>query len=555
VNRSCARPDRLRQGYGDPPKLYAEAEGRAEAAIARCGIGPSLRLGRAVAVALLSCTACIERPVDNPNIIVVSTINAPNNLDPRVGTDEVSGKIAQVIFSTLADLDDRLRVVPGGITERIDNPDPKSYIFALRRGVYFHDGHELTADDVVYTFRSLLDPNFISPKKGAFGAVKSVDAIDRYTVEFTLKEPFASFLVNLFAVGIIPAGSGASVRERPIGTGPYKFVRYAVDDHVELAAFEQYFGGRPQNDGIIVKIMPDDIMRGLELRTGAVDLVINDIAPDIVHQLRQEKQLQTIDAPGLDYQYIGLNMRDPILTDVRVRQAFAHAIDRQAIVEHLRRGLARPADALIPSVSWAYTPDVHTFPYDPGRARALLDQAGYPDPDGDGPLPRLRLRLKASNAEYYRLQAAVIQQDLRRVGVALDVRTYEFATLYADVLSGNFQMVTMQWIGGAVADPDILYRIFHSSQIPPAGFNRGHFSNPHVDAMLDRARRSTDQAERLELFAEVQRVVAQEVPYISLWHRRNVAVAQRTLTGLRLTPIADYLFLKDVARVRSAAAN
>ena len=158
-----------------------------------------------------------------------------------------------------------------------------------------------------------------------------------------------------------------------------------------------------------------------------------------------------------------------------------------------------------------------------------------------------------SNTEFNRLQSSVIQQDLGRVGIALDVRTYEFATLYADVLSGNFQLFTLQWTAGALADPDILRRVFHSGQVPPAGFNRGRYSNPRVDALLDEASEAADQERRLALYGEVQRIVAADVPYISLWHKTNVAVAQRGIAGVHLTPLADYYFLKDVSRVAAPA--
>jgi peptide/nickel transport system substrate-binding protein len=489
--------------------------------------------------------ACLQRAVDNPNVIIVSLTTGPNNLDPRVGTDDTSQKISQLIYSSLMTLDDQLRVVPG-IAERLGQIDPLTYVATLRQGVRFHDGHELTSADVVYTFRSFLDPSFVSARKGAYRSLAAVDARDRYTVVFVLKEPFVSFPSSL-VMPVVPEGAGAELQQRPVGTGPYRFVRYTVDDRVELAPFDEYFGGRPANDGLVMRVIPDEIMRGLELRKGTLDLIINDIGPDIVHQL-EDDGLAVTTAPGADYQYIGLNLRDPVLQDVRVRRALAYAIDRQAIVDHLRRGLAIPANGLLPPISWAYTPDVMSFVHDPDRARALLDEAGYPDPrDGN---PRLRLTLKVSNIEFNRLQSAVIQQDLRQIGVALDVRTYEFATLYADVLSGNFQMFTLQWVGGALADPDILRQIFHSAMMPPSGFNRGYFNNPEVDRLLDEASRSTDQTQRLRLFARVQRVLAEEVPYISLWTKTNFAVSQPTLAGVRLTPTADFFFLKDVARVR-----
>ena len=161
---------------------------------------------------------------------------------------------------------------------------------------------------------------------------------------------------------------------------------------------------------------------------------------------------------------------------------------------------------------------------------------------------RMRLTLKTQNLEFPRLQATVIQQNLARVGVDLDVRTYEFATMYQDVLNGNFQLYTLQWVGGALIDPDILRRVFHSNQIPPAGFNRGHFSDPHVDALLDEASRSTDETRRRALFGEAQRAIAEQAPYITLWCKINNVVAQNTLDGIHLSPIADYTFLKDVAR-------
>jgi peptide/nickel transport system substrate-binding protein len=414
--------------------------------------------------------------------------------------------------------------------------------------VKFHDGHELTSADVVYTFRSLLAPGFVSSLRGAFRAVDSVDARDRYTVVFNLKQPFPTFPGNLVLPPIGPDGAGPSFRDQPIGTGPYKFVSYAVDDRLELAAFADYYGGRPRNDGVVFRFVPDDIMRGLELRKGTMDLVINDIAPDIVHQLERAPTLRTARSPGTDYQYVGINHRDPILRDLRVRRALAHAVDYDAIIEHLRRGLAYPATGIMPPVSWAFEPDVFRFTHDPALARRLLDEAGYRDPDGDGPGMRFTLSLKVSNIEFNRLQSAVIQQNFRAVGVDLDIRLYEFATLYADVLKGNFQLYFLQWTGGYAADPDIMRRVFHSEQIPPSGFNRGYYRNPHVDALLDRASASADNDERLRLYREVQKVLATDVPYLSLWNKTNYAVSQRSLDGVRLKPAADLLFLKDVAR-------
>lgn len=504
----------------------------------------------AVVAVLASAPACIERQPEDPQAIVVTMTTGPNSLDPRFGTDDASAKVHQLLFDNFMELDEHLRVAPR-LAASLEHPDPLTYIATLRRGVRFHDGHELTAADVVFTFGKFLEADFVSPRKGGYRELASVKASDPYTVVFTLKRPFQSFPINLI-MPIVPADAGAGLRDHPVGTGPYRFVRHDVDDRIVLEANRDYWAGAPKNGGLILKIVPDDVMRGLELRKGTVDLVVNDIAPDIVHQLRERDGLQVVQSPGLDYQYVGLNLQDKILSDVRVRQALAHAIDKGAIVEYLRRGLAVPAHGMLPPLSWAAAPTVPVFAHDAAKARSLLDEAGCPDPDGDGPATRFTLTLKVSNIEFNRLQSSVIQQDFRAIGVALDVRTYEFATLYADVLAGNFQLFTLQWTAGALADPDILRRVFHSSQVPPAGFNRGRYSNPRVDDLLDRAAEELDQATRLQLYEEAQQLIAADVPYISLWYKTNVAVAQRDLSGIRLTPLADFYFLKDVARVASA---
>jgi peptide/nickel transport system substrate-binding protein len=498
----------------------------------------------AAAAFLAASQGCSTSTGPSNGIITVAVPSSPNNLDPRIGTDEVSQKIQQLVFTTLLALDDELRVV-GGLATGWVTPNPTTYVVSLRRGVRFHDGHELTADDVVYTFESFLDPEFISPRKGAYRMLAGVRAVDPYTVEFTLKEPFGSFPINL-VMPIVPKGAGADLRRHPVGTGPYRFVELAPDDHVTLAPFPSHFLGGPRNAGVTIKVVPDDMMRGLELRKGSVDIVVNDLAPDIVHQLESDPDLTVTRAPGTDYAYLGFNLRDPLLEDRRVRHAIGYALDRDAIAKYLRRGLATPAIGILPPVSWAFAPDVFRFALDTERAKRLLDEAGHPDPDGDGPLPRLRMSLKVSNNEFNRLQSAVIQQNLREVGIEVDVRSYEFATLYADVLKGAFQMFTLQWVG--VSDPDMLRRVFHSRQMPPAGFNRGFFSNPEADRAIDAATASTDEAERRRLYVEAQRIVAEEAPYISLWYKTNVAVARASLRDVRLTPTAEFTFLRDVVK-------
>lgn len=501
-----------------------------------------------LSLVLLAIGSCSQKRAYPPGIIVVATANAPANFDPRVGSDEASQKIHQLVYDDLMRIDDNLQVVPE-LAETLTNPEPTKYIATVRKGVRFHDGRALTARDVAFTFNSFLDPNFSSPRKGAYRLLQSVRAVDDYTVEFILKEPAGSFPINL-VMGIVPEGAPVSIAENPVGTGPYKFVSYSADDRVVLAANREYWDGAPANDGVVLKVVPDETMRGLELRKGSADIVVNDLAPDVIHTLVNEGAVAVETAPGVDYAYIGFNMRDPLLQDVRVRQAIGFAVDREAIVKYLRRGMASVAAGIIAPLSWAYAEDAFAFTHDPARARQLLDEAGYRDPDGPGGQPRLRLSIKTSTSEVYRVQAAVIQRDLADVGIELDIRSMEIATLFSDIIGGNVQLYTLQWVG--ITDPDMLRRVFHSREFAPAGLNRGHYKNAQVDELLDLATRSTDQAKRKVLYTEVQRIVAREAPYIGLWYKTNAVVYQRSLKGVTLSPNADYSFLRLVSRAAAS---
>jgi peptide/nickel transport system substrate-binding protein len=354
-------------------------------------------------------------------------------------------------------------------------------------------------------------------------------------------------------MGIVQDGSGATNARKPIGTGPYRLSEFVPDDHVAVTAFDQYFAGRPRNDGLVLKVIPDDTMRGLELRKGTVDLIVNDLSPDIVWQLQREGRVRVETAPGTDYAYIGLNLNDPVLNHGEVRKAIGYAIDRDAIVKYLRRGFATTAVGIVPPMSWAFERNVFDFTHDPAKAVQLLDAAGFPDPDGPGPLPRFRLSLKTSTTEVYRIQAAAIQHDLARVGIAVDVRSSEFQTLSADVLRGNFQMYTLQFVG--VTDPDILRLVYHSQQVPPTGLNRVRYRNPDVDHLIEGASAAADDEERKKLYGQAQQRIADDVPYIPLWDKTNVAIFQPNIHGVTLSPIADFTFLKDVYRQPNGSSS
>jgi peptide/nickel transport system substrate-binding protein len=275
------------------------------------------------------------------------------------------------------------------------------------------------------------------------------------------------------------------------------------------------------------------------LRKGSGDVGINSLTPDMVLTLSHEPNLVVERDRGTEVQYLGFNLRDPVLRDVRVRQAVAYALDRKPMIDYLWRGQAQEARSVLPPQSWAYNRDVPAYEHDPAKARQLLDEAGYPSVNG----VRFHLTMKTSTNEGTRLIVAVLQQQLREVGIALDIRSFEPATFLSDVIHGAFQLYSLRWIGGN-EDPDIFEYVFHSAKFPPNGANRGYYSNPKVDALIDRARREVNPAVRKQLYAEVQRILAEELPYIDLWYLDNVLVHTRRVRNIKMNPAGNYDFLR-----------
>ena len=476
----------------------------------------------------------------DPNTLVMIIESSPTNLDPRVGIDAQSERLDSLIFDDLLSRGDDLNVAPG-LAESWTIPDPLTYVFHLHQGVTFHDGRPLTSRDVKWTFDSLLQGKIHSTKAANYKFVDHIDAPDDFTVIFHLKEPDSPLLWNLSdgAIGIVPYGSGDEITLHPIGSGPFKFVSAETDREVIVERNEHYWGEEPKLQRIRFAVVPDETTQALELRKGSGDIAINSLTPDTVVTLARERNLVVEHAPGTRLAYMGFNLRDDILKDVRVRRAIAYALDRQPMIEYLWRGQAEPARSILPTQSWAYNGDVPPYEHDPEKANQLLDEAGYPRTNG----VRFHLTMKTSTDASTRLMVAVMQQQLRDVGIALDIRSFEFATFFSDVQHGAFQIYSLRWIGGN-EDPDIFEYVFHSSKIPPNGANRGYYSNPKVDDLIDQARREVDLNRRKPIYAEVQKILADDLPYINLWYLDNVLVHTRRVRNLRLNPAGNFDFLR-----------
>ena len=383
--------------------------------------------------------------------------------------------------------------------------------------------------------------------------VASIDAPDDATVVFHLREPYASFLWNLTrpGIGIVPHGSGPEMAQHPIGTGPFRFVSMKADEEIVLDRNPNYFaeaapvkaGANSLNiERIRFRIVPDAIVRALELRKGSADAEINSLTPDMTATLGKESGIVADEQPGTPLAYVAFNFEDPILAHREVRQALAYATDRATIIRYLLRGQARAASSLLPPNHWAFEPNVRQYDFNPALAEQLLDAAGYPR-GADG--VRFHLTLKTSTDESTRLYAAVLADQWKRVGVAMELKSLEFATFYADITRGSFQLYTQRWVGGN-NDPDMFEYVFSSKKVPPDGANRGHYRNSQLDALLDRARVEMDREKRKAILSQVQKIVAEDEPYINLWYPDNVCVHRARVTDVEIPPSGDYEFLAGV---------
>jgi len=477
----------------------------------------------------------------DPRTVVFLIESSPTNLDPRVGTDGQSEHIDELLFDGLVARDASFHFTPA-LAERWEQTDPLTLKFHLRSGVRFHDGHVLSARDVVWTIDSMRTGAVITPKAASYASVDTVEAADPLTVIFHLKHADNYLLTNLStgAIGIVPEKSGRDFWKHPVGTGPFRFVSQQIDQDVLIERNPSSWSVTPKIERVRFAVVPDAITESLELEKGSGDVAINSLPMDSLPVLAQRSNLQVEDAGGTQIQYLAFNMRDPLLQDVRVRQALACAIDRNLIIRTLMGGHAQPALSLLPSKHWAWTGDVARYDYDPGRTERLLDEAGHRKGNAG---VRFHLTMKTSNAEDVRLLAAVLQQQLARVGIALDLRSYEFATFYSDVTRGAFQMYSLRWIGGN-EQPDIFSYAFSTARFSPKGANRGHYSNPHLDALLDDAAESGDAAKRRTDYVEAQQILARDLPVLNLWYIDTVIVHSRRLTDVVPIPSGSYAFLE-----------
>lgn len=475
---------------------------------------------------LLTLGGC-RAPQEGALVFAIAT--APASLHPLLATDAVSERINALLYRPLVEFDAQEHPVAGLVRWRM--LDPRHYELQLAPvSTHFSDGTPVTLADIRATLRQARD----LPASPHASTLKNIQSVEQRQAKLlvTLSDPDPRLPEKLH-LGVAPARllkQAGRLARAPLGSGPFVLVRWTRDGGVLL---------RRRRDGLEIRfaVVPDPTMRALKLLRGEAHLVQNDLPYEMYPVLERDPSIDLQEVPGTTFSYLGFNLLDPVTGDLRVRRAIAHAIDRQAIVQHLFMGHATLAEALLTPDHWATRKGLGGYAHDPDKARALLAQLGY------GPGRPLRLSYKTSTDPFRLRVAAVLQAQLRAVGIDLHISSNEWGTFFGDIKAGRFQMYSLSWVG--IRSPDIFRHVFHSDSLPPGGANRGRYRSPEVDALIERAGQLPESQAR-PLYWRIQERIHHDLVYVPLWHENNLLLS-RGLDDARPEPDGSYRFLERVS--------
>jgi peptide/nickel transport system substrate-binding protein len=487
-----------------------------------------------------------RHPWTQPEVLRVDDWANPNSLNPLLASNTSDNFLAGLAFDLLVTVDDKGNDVPdlaatvptlanGGIAK-----DGRTVTYHLRKNVKWQDGVPFTAKDVKFSWQAVMNPNNNVVERRGYDVVSSVDTPDPYTVIFHLKEAFAPFVDTVFGesddpfrvvpehiLAKYPNINRAPFNALPIGTGPFKVVKWVHGDHVEFVANDDYFKGKPKLRRIVVRFVTDDNTREASLRSHSADL-LNDISFPIVRDLRSAANVRVLLPGSPAYESIDLNLKRPPLDDVRVRRALAYGIDAASITRDNTYGAADLATEDIAKSSWAYDPNVTIYAYDSAKAAQLLEAAGWKTgADGIRSKNGKRLELQLVYGQgnpTSQVIGAEVQSELRRIGVDLSIKSYNYTLLYATqqlggiLLGGKYDLGLYAWIAGI--DPDDSQQ-FMCAYVPPNGNNIANYCNKQFDAAENVALHSFDRNVRKAAYAKTQALLAQDVPVLFLYYPKR----------------------------------
>jgi peptide/nickel transport system substrate-binding protein len=436
------------------------------------------------------------------------------SLDPRTQRETTGYRINNLIYSGLVQLDGSLQPVPD-LATKWEKTDPTTWVFTLRTDAKFQDGTPVTPDDVVFTYRTILDPKLNARFRSLFEPIESVEATGPNTVTFKLKSPYAP-LLSYMDLGIVPkhlVDAGQDLGTQPVGSGPFKFVRWDRGSKIILAANDAYFGGRPKLDEIDVVLVPDNTARAQALESGDLDVVMSPLSPQDIKRLADEKQFVHASLPGIAITYLNFSMHNKFLADPAVRRAVAMLTDQKTIIDQIYGGIDIAATSLlIPSLAWSYSPDIRQPGFDVAGAEKILAEAGWrKGADGivakDG--ERLSFTISTHSEDPNRIQTIeFLQNTFQQAGIDAKVSVVDWPAFIGNTQTGKFDLAFFGWT--LLVDPD---RAMYSQLHTGGSLNFGGYSNPALDAQLDLGRTESDVAARAKAYQAAAKIIATDLPY------------------------------------------
>lgn len=458
--------------------------------------------------------------------LVVAIPDAPSYMDPQVQAAIATFRVTTQMFDRLVSLDNDMNLVPG-LAESWDVVDDKTTVFHLRQGVKFHNGEEMTSEDVKYSLERCIASSGVNYN---YLIIDTITCDDDYTVTITTKEPFNALLprLTLDAASIICKSADTSPEEfnrHPVGAGPYKFVSWELGGDVVLEAFEDYYKGAPAVKRVIFRTIPEAINRAIGLETGEVDLAY-DLGITDLESLAGNDKVTTLTTPSNTVWYLGMNVQKAPLDNVKVRQAIAYALNPQDYIDIVFSGEASLAhNTMLPAGVEGYAPDTVPYDYNVETAKALLAEAGYAD--------GFATTLWCADSQVMRDSAVVIQEQLRQIGINAEVKTMEQGQYYSETGKGEQDLFIMSKTS---IDPDSMLRAMYHTEAFGLSGNRSFWATPETDEMMDKASTTTDKAEALELYKQIQTIVAENVPLVPIAIEHLNAGMQSNVKGFGLYP-------------------
>lgn len=468
------------------------------------------------------------------------------SLDPRLAAETTSYRLDDLLYDGLVRLDANLMPTPA-LAESWEQPDPLTITFKLRDDARFHDGSQVLASDVVYTYTTMVDPELKARSRSLYEPIARVEALDDHTVKFTLKEPYAP-LFSYLDLGIVPqkiVEASSEFGSKPVGSGPFKLESWERGSRIVLVANPDYFGGKPKYERLEFLVVPDSTARAQALEAGDVDLVYSPLAPAEIKQLSDDSRFTHIVTPSVTYTYVNFNTADPILSDPKLRAALAKLIDQDTIVGQIFGGIDEAATSiLMPTFGWAYSPDIKQPGFDIAEAQNELDALGWKaGADGvrskDG--KRLTLTLATNSEDAERIQSVEYMQNVfQQAGVETQLKTTDYPTFMSANQGGTYQISLLSW--GNLVDPDRgMYGQLHTG----GNFNWGKYSNAEVDAALAAGRSQAATDVRAKAYQDAAKVISAEVPYYVVSYQQLHSFASEKLKDFK--PDARG-FLSELAR-------